>query len=142
MDIVKLATDEWAVIAAAPVLSLALLAVGAGVTWIVRNWLDNREIAGLRAKAEAVGERLQLAHEKLEDANKARDDALAFLNQLQSQVIARVEPTQIATTASTTVSSILLWRDQISGLAKILEPPPAFTAYPPIFKEKKVYHED
>lgn len=129
MDI-KFLTGEWAVVAAAPVLSLCLVALGAAAVWLVRNWLDNREIAGLRAKVEAMEERLQLAHDKLEEANKARDAAMQFLNQLRSQVTSQASQQTIGTTTSATLQAIMVWSDQINGVAKILEPSPTVTVSP------------
>jgi Xaa-Pro aminopeptidase len=129
MDI-KFLTGEWAVVAAAPVLSLCLVALGAAAVWLVRNCLDNREIAGLRAKVEAMEERLQLAHDKLEEANKARDAAMQFLNQLRSQVTSQASQQTIGTTTSATLQAIMVWSDQINGVAKILEPSPTVTVSP------------
>jgi hypothetical protein len=129
MDI-KFLTGEWAVVAAAPVLSLCLVALGAAAVWLVRNWLDNREIAGLRAKVEAMEERIQLAHDKLEEANKARDAAMQFLNQLRSQVTSQASQQTIGTTTSATLQAIMVWSDQINGVAKILEPSPTVTVSP------------
>lgn len=125
----KFWTDEWAVIAAAPVLSILLFAIGVCVAWWARNWFENREIAGLRAQISAKDERLQLAHDKQDEANEARDAAVARLHQLQSEVRSGASTKAIAATTSATVSAISTWGQRADELSKILGPEPGEPAH-------------
>jgi glucose uptake protein GlcU len=55
---------------------------------------------------------------------------MQFLNQLRSQVTSQASQQTIGTTTSATLQAIMVWSDQINGVAKILEPSPTVTVSP------------
>lgn len=130
MDSLQTLIEEWAVIQAAPVLSIVLVAVGGILAWWLRSRLTRHRIEALRRQSEARDERRVLIEERLaavmrnETMLQAQVAALQGNFQIvESQVLheGRV-PALIAATGSTasTITNIALTTEALAGSLSVL----------------------
>lgn len=114
----------WPVIAAAPVISITLLAIVAAVVaigvWFLRGAICKGQINGLTAQLATANERMELAREREAVAVGIRKELEAQLTKLDSQIASR-QPLHVLTNSSATAET-MVHRLEIAqdGLAKVL----------------------
>lgn len=89
----KFVLDEWEVLSGAPthfILAVALLGIG---IWLILLFAFKRQVKGLEAENKAndatiltLGERITLAQEQAEAAQKAQKDLEAEIDRLQAEI--------------------------------------------------------
>ena len=89
----KFVLDEWEVLSGAPthfILAVALLGIG---IWLILLFAFKRQVKGLEAENKAndatiltLGERITLAHEQAEAAQKAQKSLEAEIERLQAEI--------------------------------------------------------
>jgi hypothetical protein len=77
---------QWAVVASAPWVVIPLLLLASFVGWKGKGINDDGEMRGLRAERDAAVQRLELANEKIEDADEKYEAVVSRVDELGDKV--------------------------------------------------------
>ena len=146
-DFIEIAKAEWSVLAAAPFLVLALIAVVASLIWWLKGSIDdgqikqlNAHIAGLKAQLDVRDERMRLAEEKREEVQKTAERLSGQVSVLTAQLQQHAAPAEIERTAGIIQSTTTALSSANTALHNTLRPKllesPGFSSDNPEFRRR------
>jgi hypothetical protein len=98
--------DAWVVMTNAPVIIIGIAICAMGLAWYWRGYAERSEKSGLRARMEAIEERIKLARENEESVRQKLAIAESRAANLESEIAAATAPGTVSVTAASVVSSI------------------------------------
>lgn len=102
---VKFWTDEWAVVSAAPILSLLLCGAGALAGWLAKTAILAGEIATLRERLSLANERERASTTALGEVTKAKESLDQLLADLQRKQAEAQVPTEVVVATAKSLAS-------------------------------------
>jgi len=81
-------TEGFRVVIGAPYIVVPLLILVGGAAWWLKDKIDDGEIRGLKAKNDALDQRLQLAADRAQIVQEARDELEKQVEALKAQIAA------------------------------------------------------
>src|SRR6266852_6133487 len=81
-------TEGFRVVIGAPYIVVPLLILVGGAAWWLKDKIDDGEIRGLNAKNDALDQRLQLAADRAQIVQEARDELEKQVEALKAQIAA------------------------------------------------------
>jgi hypothetical protein len=115
--------QQWNAFVSAPVVSIFFLVIGAGAAWWFRGATMSGERDGLKARIDALEERLRLAADKLAEREESKSRLENDLKRLREQIEAGASTKDIATTAASANAQLGIIGEQDDWLRSHLAPP-------------------